>query len=101
MVPRGGEDRSVFRASIRRYWPGSLPEDERADEAVYERETISLAGEAAGGGRCTFLPVPRLDISSTFIRRRWVEGRSLAGLIPEAVIALMERERAVLDELWR
>jgi nicotinate-nucleotide adenylyltransferase len=101
MVPRGGEDRSVFRASIRRYWPESLPDDERADEAVYERETIALAGEAAGGGHCTFLPVPRLDISSTFIRRRWCEGRSLAGLVPEGVLALMERERAVLEELWR
>ncbi len=101
MVPRGGDDRSVFRSSIRRYWPDSLPEDERADEPVYQRETVALAGEAAGGGHCTFLPVPRLDISSTFIRRRWIEGRSLAGLVPEGVLALMEQERATLDELWK
>ena len=101
MVPRGGEDRSVFRASIRQYWPGSLPDNERADEPVYQRETVALVGDAAGGGHCTFLPVPRLDISSTFRRQRGREGRSLAGLIPEGVLALMEAERATLDELWK
>ena len=100
MVPRGGDERSVFRESIRRYWPGSLADADEPGESAFERETVALAGPDAGGGHCTFLPVPRLDISSTFIRQRWCEGRSLAGLIPEAVLELMEQERATLDALW-
>ena len=115
MVPRGGDELALFRESIRRFWPGSLPESGGADEvafqrerqggecdaegAQFQRETAALAGIVAGGA-CSFLPVPRLDISSTFVRERWREGRSLAGLLPEGVLARMERERAVLDAVW-
>ena len=100
MVPRGGEDLDVFHSSIRRYWPGSLPESGSADVNQFCRETVQLAGDLAGGGSCTFLPVPRLDISSSFIRERWRAGRSLAGLVPVSVLEMMDRERAVLEEMW-
>lgn len=114
MVPRGGDELALFRESIRRFWPGSLPEgagtdghregqgaDRDADAPQFQRETVNLAGNAASGGACSFLPVPRLDISSTFVRQRWRAGRGLAGLLPEGVLALMERERAVLEETWK
>lgn len=101
MVPRGGEDRALFRASIRRFWPDAvLPEECGLDSAdPWRSETVSL-GESCPGGRCTFLPVPRLDISSTFVRQRWREGRSLAGLVPKSVLALMKEEERVLASVW-
>lgn len=97
MVPRGDDDGDEFHAVIRRFWPGSLPE---ACAAPVRRAEVALAGELAGGGRCTYLPVPRLDISSTFIRQRWLEGRSLAGLVPEGVLAMLEAHRDIVTESW-
>ena len=93
MVPRAGEDGRVFYESIRAFWPGSLPDGRCAPSS---RETVRLAG----GGQCTFLPVPRLDISSTFIRRRYLEGRSLLGLMPEEEIALLHAHENLVASSW-
>ena len=93
MVPRNGDDGSVFHESIRAFWPGSIPPD---CDVPLGRETVSLKG----GGMCTFLPVPRLDISSTFIRARWRSGRSLAGLMPEAELAVLMRRAAEVSDCW-
>lgn len=103
MVPRGGEERALFRANVRRFWPETvLPEDAGMDGVCdpFQSETVNLAGAIAGGGSCTFLPVPRLDISSTFVRQRWREGRSLAGLVPKTVLAMMKEEEATLKAVW-
>lgn len=93
MVPRGGDDGSVFHESIRSFWPGSLPA--RCDMPL-GRETVELAG----GGRCTFLPVPRLDISSTFIRARWRSGRSLAGLVPAEELDVLFARAEEVSACW-
>ncbi len=93
MVPRNGDDGSVFHESIRSFWPGSLSP---AMDVPLGRETVSLAG----GGECTFLPVPRLDISSTFIRARWRAGRSLAGLLPEAELDVLVAHAEEVSVCW-
>ena len=93
MVPRNGDDGSVFHESIRTFWPGSLPDD---SDVPLGRETVPLTG----GGCCTFLPVPRLDISSTFIRARWRAGRSLAGLLPEAELRALNARAAEVSACW-
>lgn len=103
MVPRGGEDRALFHTSIRRFWPDTvLPEDAGMDGSAdpFQSETVILVGPCTGGGSCTFLPVPRLDISSTFVRQRWREGRSLAGLVPKGVLALMKEHESTLKAVW-
>ena len=67
--------------------------------AVAEREGVRradiverLAGLAGAGERVVFFAMPRLDISSSQIRRRAAEGRPLRYLVPDAVAGYIERE---------
>lgn len=93
MVPRAGGDGSVFHESIRAFWPGSLP---LCADVPLSRETVELAC----GGMCTFLPVPRLDISSTFIRTRWRLGRSLAGLMSAGALEALHAHEQEVSACW-
>jgi nicotinate-nucleotide adenylyltransferase len=45
------------------------------------------------------VPVTRVDLSSTRIRRRVSEGRSSRYLVPEAVRRIIEGEKLYLSEL--
>jgi nicotinate-nucleotide adenylyltransferase len=66
---------------------------------VAEREGVRradiaerLAALAGAGERVVFFDMPRLDISSSQIRRRVAEGRPLRYLVPDAVAGYIERE---------
>lgn len=53
-----------------------------------------------GGGLVRHFPIPRLDVSSTMLRDRWRQGRSLAWLIPEAALREMERLKGAVEVAW-
>ncbi len=93
MLPRDGEDGRVFIECIQKFWPGSL---KHGHPCPSSRETVALAG----GGRCTFLPAPRLDISATFIRERWCQGRSVAGLMPEPALRVLAAHAKEVSRIW-
>lgn len=61
---------------------------------------VSRAGEALPANApypAVAVPVARMDVSSTEIRRRVAAGLSIRYLVPEAVRALIERERLYRD----
>jgi nicotinate-nucleotide adenylyltransferase len=67
--------------------------------AVAEREGVRradiserLAGLAGAGERLCFFDMPRIDISSSLIRRRAAAWQPLRYLVPDAVAAYIERE---------
>lgn len=70
---------------------------ELATVAVAEREGVKradirerLAGLRGAGERVVFFDMPRLDLSSSLIRRRVAEGRSIRHLVPDPVASLIE-----------
>jgi nicotinate-nucleotide adenylyltransferase len=67
--------------------------------AVAEREGVRrddiaarLAGLAGAAGRIDFFDMPRLDVSSSLLRRRAAAGVPLRYLVPDAVARYVERE---------
>jgi nicotinate-nucleotide adenylyltransferase len=66
-----------------------------AEREGVRRADISerLAGLAGAEERVRFFDMPRLDISSSLIRRRAAAGLPVRYLVPDAVAAYIERER--------
>jgi nicotinate-nucleotide adenylyltransferase len=71
-----------------------------AEREGVRRADISerLAGLARAAERVCFFDMPRLDISSSLIRRRAATGRPVRYLVPDAVVAYIERERLYRPE---
>lgn len=90
---RDGEGERLFRQAVKRSWP----------EAGEERGAPGMAAvfRPEGGRRLILLDLPRLDISSSRIRRRWLDGRSIRHLLPDPVLDLLEAHRADVTEAWR
>ena len=91
MVPRAGSAQTAFRDEVARQWP----------EARLVQDARGLYAELPWGGRLLYLPLPRLDISASFIRQRWLAGRSIRFLVPDAVLDVLEAHHTVVTRCWR
>jgi nicotinate-nucleotide adenylyltransferase len=52
------------------------------------------------GGKCIFLPIPRLDISASSVRAHWLLGRAIHGLVPESVRLLLLARSETVRRVW-
>jgi nicotinate-nucleotide adenylyltransferase len=96
VLPRQGAGLEQVRGFLREFWPGAEPCDPPRGPA----DTARAAWRFPSGTRLVYLDAPRLEISGTLVRRRWHAGRSLAGLVPESVLAELRARRADVDAAW-
>lgn len=64
--------------------------------AVMDRDgtpAASFADQVPGGADAVFVPVRRIDVSSTEVRARCRRGEDISGMVPADVQAIIERER--------
>jgi len=54
-----------------------------------------------GGRRVAFVPMPRLDISASMVRERFLAGREVSGLVPEAVRRRMRSDAPLFTGCWK
>jgi nicotinate-nucleotide adenylyltransferase len=86
-------DLEAFACAVADAWP--------ARRRIDAPNGALLAFELVPGCRAILLPLPRIEISSSLVRQRWLEGRSLSQLVPDAVIELLERHREEVEPAWR
>lgn len=83
---RGGDGPEDVERFVAGQWPDALREE--------------------GGWRLPFgtslrlVPLERLDISSSDVRRRWMAGRSVLGLVPRAVESALRGQADAVDAAW-
>jgi nicotinate-nucleotide adenylyltransferase len=82
----------AFASAVAEAWP----ECRRVDPPA----GALLAFELVPGRRAVLVALPRLDISSSLVRSRWLEGRSLAHLVPADVIAILDTHRTEIEAVW-
>ncbi|MCQ2444448.1 MAG: nicotinate (nicotinamide) nucleotide adenylyltransferase [Mailhella sp.] len=92
VVSREGEGLQAFGAKLAELWPGSR----RAAHVGGRSERAVLPD----GGELFFVSVPRLDISSTDVRSRFLAGKPLAGLVHPGVESLLEANRGTAEACW-
>lgn len=54
-----------------------------------------------GKRRIAYVQPPALAIASTLVRQRFLAGRSLRGLVPDACLPMLEAHRTFIQRLWR
>ena len=93
VLPRGGVGKESFGETTRALWP-------EAQESLPPFPAVTEAFALPGGGRLLFLPQPLLNISSSLVRERWLQGRRLDFLVPRAVQLLLRERDCTIRELW-
>ena len=100
VVPRDGAGKERFTRAVRQNWPQALPCP--PDPAIQMAELPDARDFALpGGARLRYLPLTRLDISASLLRRRFVAGLDMHFLLPPAALEYLDAERSVVEEYWK
>ncbi len=96
IVPRGAGDEELFLSTARDIWPNALP----CPPLDGARHTFLIAEGNDARGRVSYFDIPLLPVSATRLRERWLAGKDVRLLLPEAELALLEAERPPIAAVW-
>lgn len=94
VVPRSGSDQTLFLNTIREHWP----------TATLQKTTFpqgALTYRLPHGGTFIHLPLPRLDISASIIRDKWILGKDISFLLPPAVEQALNEHQQIASICWK
>ena len=94
VLPRDAAGVDFFNSASLRFWP-------KARALAPPAPGVASAFSLPQGGRLLYVPQPRLEISSSLVRRRYRAGSSLDFLVPPGVLALLRQKRELVDSLWK
>lgn len=93
VVPRAHFGEQDFRHVVQQYWAQVSVQDlPESDGVVYADITSETT--------CFFLPLPVLDISSSLIRAKWLEGGNIQYITPDPVIELLHQYESEIRQVW-
>ncbi len=93
VTPRGDGDKDLFIRTVRAHWPRA-----RISSGPCPVASIDFAHREA---HIFYMPIPRLDISSSYIRQRWLSKGSLHALMPDAALLLLEQAQHEVQHIWK
>lgn len=93
VLPRNAGGADSFRNSTLAFWP-------EARDLAPPSPRVHSAFSLPGGGSCLYLPQPQFDISSSLIRERVLEGRSIDFLVPCGVARLLKKRKDAVTAVW-
>ena len=101
VVPRDGAGAERFTQAVRQNWPEALPCP--FDDLASHLAALTEAGAFAlsKGARLLYLPLTRLDISASILRRRFAAGLDIHFLLPPATLKCLEAERRLVEAYWK
>ncbi len=100
VVPRAGGDEELFRQKVGEHWPGAtITQGACPSASVCLPPQDDFASETTAS--IYYMPLPRIDISASYIREKWLAGGSLCGLMPEPALDILERARNTAQRIWK
>lgn len=91
VVPRAGADSTNFCQTVSTLWPSAR---------IEARPAGGLSAHTEWGTQLLYLPLPRLDVSASLVRQRWLERKSIQHLVPQAVISTLQHHRQMTVDTW-
>jgi nicotinate-nucleotide adenylyltransferase len=93
VLRRTETDLDSFAAAVAEAWPQCRRIEAPAGAVA--------AFELTPGRKAVLLSPPRIEISSSLVRQRWLEGRNLRHILPDGVIDLLDAHRDVVEAAWK
>lgn len=87
IVGRDGCDMNQVNDFILNFWPA-----QKVGDSSWSIE---------GGKGIRYFSVPRLDVSSTLIRSRWLEGMSIDWLVPVSGVKILHHFSKEVEQIWK
>ncbi len=105
VVPRKGQTEQDFIATVKRLWPQS--KEIKKNLSLYQvhpeetKNIIYSINSSAICGQLIFLPLTRLDISSSMIRTKFNNNKNIDCLIPENVLNFLMLHKEEVSYCWK
>lgn len=87
VVPRDNASHSDFIQTIEYHWPEA-------------KEINAFTWTLPNGHKFIYQPLPRLDISSSLLRKKWLSHCDITFLVPKNVEQILEAQRSNIQNIW-
>ncbi|ABB38429.1 nicotinate (nicotinamide) nucleotide adenylyltransferase [Oleidesulfovibrio alaskensis G20] len=94
VVTRGTDTAGEFMQAVHD-WPGSA-----LTPCMPQHPAVEHEFHTAANGRILYMPIPALQVSASLIRERWLQRRSIHGLVPDNVIHILNSSAAEVQRSW-
>lgn len=91
VVPRAGAHSSTFCQTVSKLWP---------DATLSATAKGGFEARTKWGTQLLYLPLPRLDVSASLLRERWIAGKSIDYLLPHNSLEVLRAHREQSLKIW-